>query len=300
MWSIAEAPRKYYLPLWKLLGCHAWPHLRSLRLDGLLACEAGLMDLLMRHRSLLKLQLCNIGVFHGSYKSLLSRILSRIRSVLTLQDFQIWGFLIAFHPPDENWLLPPLLAPATNRYPGMTYYSEWENKTYDRDQLRRPRLKAASEIRDFVLRGGQWPIATTDNLLGPPGGDRFTKCGGKGCDSIDAINKRWDELAEQDDLEAWETSEYDFDTDFGVEDVEDVMQIFDNEGFDDSGFDRNGLNSEGMYFERVASIKDVMGGAEQRMVMERIMVENIKQGMNSLFWEEKFTAVQAEFEALDT
>jgi hypothetical protein len=69
MWLSADVPEEWYLPLWKLLGSHAWPQLRSVCLGGLLVCETGLTDLLMRQCSLLNLQFCNIVLYHGSLKA---------------------------------------------------------------------------------------------------------------------------------------------------------------------------------------------------------------------------------------
>jgi len=119
IWYTHKDAGNWYVPLWKLFGSHVWSELKSLRLDGLHICEAGLIYLLTRHHSSLNhLDLCNICIEHGSFQSLLSRI----RSTLSLKHFQIWGVLFSRRSPHENWFLPPTPTPNTNRYPGMDYY----------------------------------------------------------------------------------------------------------------------------------------------------------------------------------
>ena len=136
----------------------------------------------------------------------------------------------------------------------------------------------------------------SDNLLGVLE-NQVLECDQTNYGDVDAINAKWDERAEQDDLEPWEWSDYDFDTEFGVEDVEDVMQVFDDDGFDTNGFDRNGLNEEGVHFNRTGLIYE-MDDDENELALERMIVEEVKQCMNGLFWEEKLSGVQAELKML--
>jgi len=51
-WQYAEDDlAQWYAPLWRMLGSHTWKSLSTLRLDGLLVCETGLSELLIRHAS---------------------------------------------------------------------------------------------------------------------------------------------------------------------------------------------------------------------------------------------------------
>jgi hypothetical protein len=87
-WQDTNKLKNLYVPLWKVLGCHTWPCLETLRLDGLLLCENGISDILGRHKSTLRnLDLYNMALWQGSFKGLLLNI----RETLSLETFHIWG-----------------------------------------------------------------------------------------------------------------------------------------------------------------------------------------------------------------
>jgi hypothetical protein len=71
-------------------------------LDGLVLCQDGLHQFLARRSSTLKvLELCQIALWQGSFKSLLFGL----REVLKLRRFGMRGILKAFHAKDVRWAL---------------------------------------------------------------------------------------------------------------------------------------------------------------------------------------------------
>lgn len=228
-----------------MLGSHVWTELKSLRLDGLNICETGLNDLLMRHRSTLEhLDLYNICLEHGSFRSLLSHM----RSTLSLKQFQMWGYLLSRHSPQEDWFLPPTRAPDTHMCPGMDYYQQREYGRYNQDKKVGIRKEVALALKYFVLHAGQWPMNTALKSLADL---EFSdlKCDEDDVGDIEFINNAWDNLAKLDDLKTWEICEYDYEIELGVGDIEDVMQIFDDDDLDTNGFNCGGLDEEGVHFE---------------------------------------------------
>jgi hypothetical protein len=290
-WDSVDAPDEWYLPLWRVWGSHVWPHLTSIRLDGLLVCEFGLVDDLTRHKALYNVQLYSVGLSYGSYRELLSQL----RTKLVLREFGLWGRLNAFHSPEESWFLPPAMEMNTTPHPGSSFYKDWRKVAYSAGQMYHLRMKAAAELRDFVLRGGEWPMKASDVTLGLED-DQVLKCDETDCEKLDTINKTWDDLDEA--FSGWEKSLYDYETDEGPADIEDVMQIFDDNGFDTNGFDRNGLDECGVHFSRVHQIWE-LDGDEMVNFVERSTVERIKDNMNAFFWEEKLSGVPAELPVIN-
>jgi len=99
-WFNNGRPQDLYLPLWKLFGNHSWPNLKKLRLQGLVVCEAGLLELCSRHkRTLQALDLHNIALWRGSFISLPPRL----KDELSLDSFTVWGNLQSYHKAMEVW-----------------------------------------------------------------------------------------------------------------------------------------------------------------------------------------------------
>jgi hypothetical protein len=73
LWEEFQNPLEWYVPLWKFIGDHHWQELESLRLDGIVVCEKGLADFLNHHAETLRsLKLFRIGLWHGSFRGMLS------------------------------------------------------------------------------------------------------------------------------------------------------------------------------------------------------------------------------------
>ena len=149
----------------------------------------------------------------------------------------------------------------------------------------------ALALQDFVLHGEEWPMnAAMETLADLDFSD--VKCDGEDGGDIELINKTWESLAKLDDLKTWEKSEYDYEPEIGLGDIEDVMKIFGDDGFDTNGFNRSGLDEEGIHFERQHLIYDLTYD-EDRCRVERTIVEGIKEAMKWHF--QRLSGVQPEF-----
>ena len=202
-WDYSTEPENWYLPLWKLLGSFTFRKLKKLRLDGLLLCETGLTDLLMRHNATLQhLHLHRTGLWEGSFCSLLTSI----RHGLALKTFDISGNTRAFHAWDEIWRILPARSLVPCPCPtGMRYYTIRE---YQRDNPESifsfPGI--AYDLSQFVLGQSDWKVEKNQALFVPPEDFHSPDC--EDCWSIDRdeIDKKWSTTAEGDD-EMWEVSE---------------------------------------------------------------------------------------------
>ena len=148
----------YYVPLWKILGEHTWTALETLRLDGLLVCESGLTQLLVRHaRTLQHLELVDNGLWSGSYRGLLGSL----KEHLKLESFRISGFAQALHTEFDAWVL----APTTPSYEGSMLSDQLGKFLAETRRLTTPAgmssVAVTARLEAFVKGGPseEWPMA---------------------------------------------------------------------------------------------------------------------------------------------
>ncbi|PVH83966.1 hypothetical protein DL98DRAFT_652046 [Cadophora sp. DSE1049] len=244
-WCFSEEPENWYLPLWKLLGRFTFRQLKRLRLDGLLLCETGLVELLMRHRGILQhLHLHHTGLWEGSFRNLLSSL----RDGITLRSFDISGHTQAFHAWHEHWRIKPAKSPIPDPCPtGMRYYTIREyqafaiNPPFSYDGI-------SDHLNQFVLLHKDWKLGKEHAHTEPDDEPHSPDC--EGCWSIDRdeINKEWDASGEE-NLDTWEESVYNYlvpGEDCQPDD--DVCEAYGEDGYDDDGFNRFGFHESGHHY----------------------------------------------------
>jgi hypothetical protein len=102
-WRDCADPVEWHIPLSKL-GEHCWRQLETLRLDGMIFGEAGLLQFLKRHASTLRnLDLYNIGLWTGTF----STLFSSLKDELSLTKSRVSGCPRGFHAHGEAWDIPP-------------------------------------------------------------------------------------------------------------------------------------------------------------------------------------------------
>ncbi|KAF4629333.1 hypothetical protein G7Y89_g8819 [Cudoniella acicularis] len=99
-WYSSDDTEQWYFPISKFLGQHTWAQLDKLRLDGLIICEMGLLNVLEKHSATLQaLELHKIGLWKGSIRDLLRAV----RDNLSLKRFHASCCLRGFHTSDDHW-----------------------------------------------------------------------------------------------------------------------------------------------------------------------------------------------------
>ncbi|KAF8861669.1 hypothetical protein BDZ45DRAFT_687477 [Acephala macrosclerotiorum] len=239
----------WYAPLWRLLGSHTWQRLRKLRLDGLLLCEGGLMDLLARHQiTLEQLEPNNVGLWSGSFQSLLTGM----KNTLTLKNLSIWGFARAMHSARDHWILfkPLDLSAETWSDPLKScVIRAWDDLADigKRMDIATP-LDIADRLESFVLykSPSPWPLSPTETLMPVLDPSAHSELCENCYLSITDVDADWDDLNVP--LGDWQ----DFNTHdapgFREDEIEDFYLA---NGFDEDGFDRNGFDMNGVHFDTI-------------------------------------------------
>lgn len=262
-----------------MLGDHTWKELRSLRLDGLLVCETGLAEFLIRHAPTLRyLDLCNLGLWAGSFEGLLSSL----KAALSLRKFRLWGTIRGYHAPYDGWRLrPPFDADGELWAPGLkTFVIKQESKltaVWKRfGSLSSPDISRRLDL--FMTPGipWPWPLRESDalqSLIHPPffSGHHTPQC--PGCvRSISETTALWDNGIRK-PLKGWEDNET-IDTP-GIGE-EDILEFYGENGYDHEGFDENGFNEDGLHYMQIEEewqgAKDPISSyAARRIVRDRIL-----------------------------
>jgi hypothetical protein len=229
----------WYLPLWKFLGEYHWQQLTILRLEGLVVCEKGLSDFLIRHcKTLRSLDLSSIGLWQGSFQG----FLSGVRPFLKLDNFCIRGMLEALHYPDESWDLPS----TADDFPD-SWSPEYASvmKDFAWDDWASDNVVSGTRTRDllglFMQSTTDWPLNIEDaHARG------FSHQPSECCAMImKAIDAHWvDGLRKP--LQAWK--DFRFRSGEQVNTGREIIESYSDDGFDDHGFDKDGYNGEGVHY----------------------------------------------------
>ncbi|KUJ06813.1 uncharacterized protein LY89DRAFT_790197 [Mollisia scopiformis] len=249
---------QWYAPLWKILGNYTWKNLKTLRLDGMVLCETGLIQLFERHSNTLRsVELHNIGLWQGSFQVVFSYL-----RTLSLKAFKVRGYCEGLHHKSERWrfgLHFDCLDPRWSwKFREHIMLREedmndtgWHNTQWPEDGSDgfEPRSKGGvrTKLERFVLGTdlghGEWPLDDSDSLMESEWNIHNVNCG----DCVrtnDQIDKQWDEqlaipLSKNRDWTATNASVP------GVGEPR-IVGFYDKKnGYDEFGFDRRGRDSTG-------------------------------------------------------
>ncbi|PMD35777.1 hypothetical protein L207DRAFT_586815 [Hyaloscypha variabilis F] len=270
---------QWYVPLWKMLEEHTWRHLSHLRLDGLMVCEIGLSELLVRHAPTLQcLDLFNLALWSGSFEGLLSSL----RSELKLKNFRLWGVVRGFHTPYDAWRLQPTINLDDEVWSPELKAHAMQKASILTDVWKRFHELSSPDISrrlDLFMTPGlswPWPLHASDaleRLIRPPHfrGIHTDQCQQDCVRSVAEINQAWDEGIQR-TLHGW--------TDGSAPETEGIgeakiITIYDENGFDDGGFNEDGFNEDMVYFMDI--YEDWQGAKDpiSRYACERMMRESI-------------------------
>lgn len=166
---------KHYIPLHLMFPeMKMWENLTSMRLEGFLLCEHGLKHVTSNLKSLRKLYFGEIGLMHGTWKSLLHEL-----RTFRFKDFAIWGETMSVHGEAEHWVLPPSahiwddMAKKDNL--GIKHYVEAYRREMSKDMpFQGLQVDARKRVEAFVLNDGDsfWPQDLLNVISLPFSSDR--------------------------------------------------------------------------------------------------------------------------------
>ncbi|KAK0119482.1 hypothetical protein ONS95_010929 [Cadophora gregata] len=237
-WQSCDDMTTWYVPLWKILGTFTWKKLKSLRMDGMVFCEAGLLELLERHASTLNtLELSNIGFRYGNFK----RFFVWLKSLLRLRTFSVWGYIQAYQCRQQKWMIRPRIFPGDKAWDTRAtgfYQDFFLIFTNLHGAQEYPKGLLSEALQAFVLQQGPWPAQFS--LPMPELDSRGLSAG---ISDRATINRIWDELQDGIDDIKWELGRED-DVDIHGEEI---LEYYDSDGYDVHGFDIDGYNRAGVF-----------------------------------------------------
>lgn len=277
-----EQLQGWYVPLWKVLGEAPWKSLKALRIEGLLLCEQGLVDVIGRHAATLRrLDLKHIGLWQGNFQSLLTKL----KPVLKLDRFRIWGSLQSFHSrsKQECWRFRPRIAPEAECWSVGFKKSYMKYEDHMTDHCRNWRITNEKSWRSLIGYmqspiSAPWPLCFADivrDMLFLSEAYHTETC--TDCTSTQDIAKEWDESVTEEtpnveQMADWTEQEIKHDR---VVTEELIKAFYDASGFDSQGYDKNGFSTYGEHMENKVMRRCTYSLSIVDMVVRREMLSQI-------------------------